>query len=148
VEERETVRSPSNETNPKSIPAFNPEDCDRLLIEAMEKGEVETTVALYEPNAVLLTESGDLLKVDGIRKHNEEFISLKTKTTIEEIKTVISGDGSLATCRMKCTSVYLDPKTGKQVRLLTNSLEVLRKQSDGTWRFVIDDPFGGTRAFK
>jgi len=131
----------------KFIPAYKPEDCDRLLIDAMEKGDIETTVALYEPDAVLLTESGDLMKGwDAIRKHNEEFISLRTKTAIDEIKTTISGDGSLATTRMKCTSVYVDPKSGNQVRFLTNTLEVVRKQPDGTWRFVIDDPFGGTRA--
>jgi ketosteroid isomerase-like protein len=142
------VRPSSKETNMKFIAAYKAEDCDRLLMEAMEKGDVETTVALYEPDAVLFTEFGDLMKGDAIRKHNEEFISLKTKTTIDEIKTVISGDGSLATTRMKCTTVYRDPKTGNRVRLLTNTLEVLRKQPDGTWRFVIDDPFGGTRAKK
>jgi uncharacterized protein (TIGR02246 family) len=142
------IHPSGNETNAKFIPAYKPEDCDRLLIEAMEKGDVETTVALYEPDAVLLTESGDIMKGDAIRKHNEEFISLKTKTTIDEVKTVISGDGSLATTRMKCTTVYSDPKTGNQVSLFTNTVEVLRKQPDGTWRFVIDDPFGGTRANK
>ncbi len=141
------VHPSSGEANAKSIPAYKPEDCDRLLMEAMERGDIETTVALYEPDAVLLTEADDLMKGrDAIRRHNEEFISLKTKTTIHEIKTVISGDGSLATTRMKCTSVFLDPKSGNQVRLLTNTLEVVRKQPDGTWRFVIDDPFGGTRA--
>ena len=115
-------------------------------MEAMEKGDIETTVALYEPNAVLLTESGDLMiGRDAIRRHNEEFISLNTKTSIDEIKTILSGDGSIATTRMKCASVFIDPKSGNQVRLLTNTLEVVRKQPDRTWRFVIDDPFGGTR---
>ena len=139
----------SGESNEKFIPAYKPEDCDRLLMEAMEKGDIETTVALYEPDAVLFTESGELMKGrDAIRRHNEEFISLKTKTTIDQIKTTISGDGSIATTRMKCTSVYIDPKSRNQVRLLTNTLEVVRRQRDGTWRFVIDDPFGGIRANK
>ena len=142
------ARRSSSEFAVKFIPAYNPEDCDRILIDAMEKGDIETSVALYEPDAVLLTESGDLMKVDAIRKHNEEFISMKTKTTIDDIRTVISGDGSLATTRMKCTTVYRDPKSGNQIRLLTNTVEVLRKQPDGTWRFVIDDPFGGTRINK
>ena len=142
-------RPSSMEPNAKFIPAYKPEDCDRLLMEAMEKGDLETTVALYEPDAVLFTESGDLMKGrDAIRRHNEEFISLKTTTTIDAIITTLSGDGSIATTRMKCTSVFLDPKSGNQVRLLTNTLEVVRKQPDGTWRFVIDDPFGGIRANK
>ena len=130
----------------KFIPAYKPEDCDRLLMQAMEKGDIETTVALYEPDAVLFTKSGDLVELDEIRKHNEEFIALKTKTRIDKIDTAISGDGTLATTRMSCTTVYQDPKTGKETRLSTNTLEVVRKQPDGTWRFVIDDPYGGNRA--
>ena len=129
----------------KFIPAYKPEDCDRLLIQAMESGDLETTVGLYEPEAVLFTESGDLVKIDEIQKHNQEFIALKTKTNIEKIEAVMSGDGTLATTRMKCATVYKDPKTGKEVTMHTNSLEVVRKQPDGTWRFVIDDPFGGNR---
>jgi len=130
----------------KFIPAYKPEDCDRLLMQAMEKGDIETTVALYEPDAVLFTKSGDLVELDEIRKHNEEFIALKTKTRIDKIDTAISGDGTLATTRMSCTTVYQDPKTGKEARLSANTLEVVRKQPDGTWRFVIDDPYGGNRA--
>ena len=129
----------------KFIPAYKPEDCDRLLMQAMENEDLETTVGLYESEAVLFTESGNLVKLDEIRKHNQEFIALKTKTKIEKIDTAMSGDGTLATTRMKCTTVYKDPKSGKEVTLQTNSLEVVRKQPDGTWRFVIDDPFGGNR---
>ena len=112
----------------------------------MENGDVGISVALYEPDAVLFTKSGDLLKAEEIRRHNEEFIALKTRTSIYKIETAISGDGTLATTRMKCTSVYFDPKSGRELRLQTNTLEVVRKQPDGTWRFVIDDPYGGSRA--
>jgi len=111
----------------------------------MERGDIETTVALYEPNAVLFTKSGDLLKGEEIRRHNEEFIALKTKTSIYKIETAMEGDCTLATTRMKCTSAYLDPKSGRELLLQTNTLEVVRKQPDGTWRFVINDPFGGSR---
>ena len=143
----EMVRRLTNDAHAKPIPAYEPDDCDRLLMEAMEKGDIEATVALYEPEAVLLTESGGLLQGrDMIRRHNEEFISLRAKTTIEEIKTIISGDGSIATTRMKCTSVFRDPKSGHLVRQVTRTMEVVRKQSDGTWRFVIDDPFEGIRS--
>ena len=131
----------------KSISANKPEDCDRLIVEAIEKGDIETSVALYEPDAVLFTEPDKLIKgLDAIRKQNEKSIAMKSKFTIHEIKTVTSGDGTIATTRMKITSVDMDPKSGKEVRNLINTLEVVRKQPDGTWRFVIDDPFGGNRA--
>ena len=131
----------------KSIPAYKPEDCDRLIVEAVEKGDIETSVALYEPDAVLFTEPDHLIKGhDAIRKQNEKGIAMKTKFTIHDIKTVMTGDGTVATTRMKITSIDVDPKTGKEVRNLINTLEVVRKQPDGTWRSIIDDPFGGNRA--
>jgi len=101
----------------KFIPAHNPEDCDRLLMQAMEKGDIETTVELYEPGAVLFTKSGELLKGEEIRNHNEEFIAMKTKTTIYKIETAKSGDGTLATTRMKCVTTYPDPKSGRELRI-------------------------------
>jgi ketosteroid isomerase-like protein len=129
------------------IPAYEPEDCDRLLLEALEKGDSETATGLYEPGAVLFTESGGLIKGrDEIRKQNEVEISLEPKFTIDEIRTTVGGDGTLATTRMRCTSVRRDPRSGNRASQLVNTLEVVRRQLDGTWRFVIDDPFGGSRA--
>jgi ketosteroid isomerase-like protein len=131
----------------RSVPAIKPEDCDRLIVDAIEKGDIETSVALYEPEAVLFTEPNQLIKGhDAIRKQNEKGIAAKTKFTIHDIKTTMSGDCTLAITRMKITTVDVNPKTGKEVRNLVNTEEVVRKQPDGTWRFVIDDPFGGNRA--
>ena len=50
-------------------------------------------------------------------------------------------DGSVAVTRTKgrFTSPDLD---GKPVTTRFHSIEVVRKQPDGTWRFVIDDPTG------
>lgn len=31
---------------------------------------------------------------------------------------------------------------GEPVRLTANNADVLRRQADGTWRFVIDNPWG------
>jgi hypothetical protein len=36
------------------MPARKPEECDLQLIEAMQKGDVEAAVALYEPNATFV----------------------------------------------------------------------------------------------
>lgn len=131
----------------KSVPAYKPEDCDRLIVDAVQKGDIETSVALYEPEAVLFTEPEVSVKGhDAIRKQNEKGIAMKTKFIIHDIKTTMSGDGTIAITRMKITSIDVDPKTGKEVRNLINTEEVVRKQPDGTWRFIIDDPYGGNRA--
>jgi hypothetical protein len=34
-------------------------------------------------------------------------------------------------------------RTGRPLELAGNAVEVVRRQADGTWSFVIDDPYGG-----
>jgi ketosteroid isomerase-like protein len=42
--------------------AQEPEDLDRLFLERARAGDVEGVVALYEPDAVLVTPKGDLVR--------------------------------------------------------------------------------------
>jgi ketosteroid isomerase-like protein len=126
--------------------ARQPEDCNRLLLAALEAGDIETSVLLYEPTAVLFKKSGETMTGhDAIRDNNAALIALKPTFLIEEIVTTLNGDQSIATTRMKA-SLKGTKADGAPVSGTINSLEVLRKQQDGTWRYVIDDPFGSMRA--
>ena len=40
------------------MPAHKPEECDTLLVEALHRGDLEAAVALYEPNASFVQDSG------------------------------------------------------------------------------------------
>jgi len=40
--------------------ARNPAECGTLFIEATNRGDLEAAVALYEPNASLVLESGEV----------------------------------------------------------------------------------------
>jgi len=125
--------------------ARTPEDCDRLLLAALEAGDLETSVALYEPGAVLFRKSGAMMTgLDAIRENNAFLIELKPKFTIEFVKTAVSVDGTLATNRMKA-NLEGTGKDGQPIKSTIHTLEVVRKQPDGSWLFVIDDPYGSMR---
>jgi ketosteroid isomerase-like protein len=68
------------------------------------------------------------------------FIAIKPKFTVKA-RSVLSGDGSLALTGLKWSATGTDPE-GKPVTMSGNSTEVVRRQSDGTWLFVIDNPRG------
>lgn len=126
--------------------AHHPEDCNRILLGALESGDIETSVELYEPSAVLFKKSGQTLTGhEEIRKNNVFLIALKPTFTIEFIKTTFSSDGNLATNRMKAAMSGTNAE-GKKIEGLIHTLEVLRKQADGSWRYVIDDPYGSMRS--
>lgn len=126
--------------------ALQPDDCSRILVAALESGDIETSVALYEPTAVLFKKSGETMTgLDAIRQNNAAVIALKPKFAIEFIKFTISGDGTLATNRMKAELAFTKAD-GQRVSAGVDTLEVLRKQADGSWRYIIDDPYGSMRA--
>ena len=78
------------------MPARTPEECDILLIEAMNKGDLDTAVALYEPNASFVLDSGQVITGRAaIREAAQSYLALKPKFTIE-VKALQSGDGNLA----------------------------------------------------
>lgn len=135
-----------NTKNDLSVSARQPDDLSRILVQALETGDIETSVALYEPSAVLFSKSGRTMTgLDEIRKNNAALIALKPKFNIVFIKFTLSGDGSLATNRMKATLSWQDAE-GKPVEASVDTLEVARKQEDGSWRYIIDDPYGSMRA--
>lgn len=126
--------------------AAAPEDCDRILLAALQSGDIETSVSLYEPDAALFSKSGEvMIGHEAIRANNAALIALKPTFHIERIVTTMNGDGSIATTRMKARLEGTRPD-GRLVRSAMHTLEVLRRQDDGSWRYVIDDPFGSMRA--
>ena len=123
------------------MPARKPEECDTLLVEAVNRGDLEAAVALYEPNASFVLESGQVVTGKAaIREAMQGFLALKPKFTIE-VKAVQSGDGGLALTRGKWSLSGTGPD-GKPTAMSGNSTEVVRRQTDGTWLFVIDNPRG------
>jgi len=123
------------------MPARKPEECDTLLVEAVNRGDLEAAVALYEPNASFVLESGQVVTGKAaVREVMQGFLALKPKFTIE-VKATSSGDGGLALTRGKWSLSGTGPD-GKPVTMSGNSTEVVRRQPDGTWLFVIDNPRG------
>lgn len=123
------------------MPARSPEECDSLLLEALTRGDLETAVALYEPNASFVQESGEVaVGRAAIREILRAYVAIKPKFTVKS-RSVQSEDGSLALTGLKWSAAGTDPE-GKPIALSGNSTEVVRRQSDGTWLFAIDNPHG------
>lgn len=142
----ETLMTQNNTNDASAQVAWQPEDCNRLLLAALESGDIDTSVALYEPGAALFSRSSKaMIGQEAIRANNAGLIALKPRFHIERIVTTFNGDGTIATTRMKAR-LEGTRTDGRSVTTELHSLEVLRRQSDGSWRYVIDDPFGSMRA--
>ena len=106
----------------------------------MKSGDIDTIVALYEPDAVFIRPDGK--RASGhkeIRQFLEEEAARKTRYAIQDIVTVLSGDGSIAITRMRVSMNWIG-RDGKAKSVQTRTTELLRKQSDGTCVFVMIVP--------
>ena len=115
------------------MPAQNPEDLGRLFSEAMRAGDLDAVLALYEPGAAMPNQQGDVRTgTDALRQDMAPLADMKADMTIETVKTLVAGDIALSHSRWSMTKPA--PMSGRAV-------EVARRQPDGTWLYVIDDPF-------
>jgi ketosteroid isomerase-like protein len=113
--------------NAEPEPAAEPEDLGRYFIERANAGDVEGLVALYEPGAVLAFPAGRLTAGhDEIRKVYAELLADEPSFSSPGQQAAIrNGDLALTSTRL--------PGGGATV-------EIARRQPDGSWRWVIDQP--------
>ena len=122
--------------------ARTPEDVDRLFAEALNAGNLDALVALYEPEASLSPAPGK--QVSGhaaIREALGQFVAAKPR--MELSARVVAQSGALALCTARWKLV-MTGQDGKPQEVAGQSLEVVRRQPDGRWLFAIDEPFGTT----
>jgi len=120
--------------------ARTPEDVDRLFVEALNTGKLDALVALYEPNATLMPQPGKLVTgTAAIREALAQLLAGKPKMTLNPKLIAQSGDIAVLTAKWDLVMTGAD---GKPTQMSGRSAEVVRRQSDGRWLFVIDLPFG------
>jgi uncharacterized protein (TIGR02246 family) len=123
------------------VPARIPEELDRLFVEKMNAGDLEAVVALYEPDATLVPQPGQTVTgTAAIRDAIRGFIAMKPRFTVTAKPTVRAGD--LALTGLAWTLHATGPD-GQPVEMKGHSAEIVRRQPDGTWKFVVDNPFVG-----
>lgn len=124
------------------MPAYKPQDCDLLLYELVDKGDFEAALDLYEPDAVfVVSQSETVTGRDAIGQVLRKMSAMGATGKIEAVTSVLSADGSVAFTRTKGTSTRPGPD-GTAITSHFHSVEVVRRQPDGTWRILIDDPGG------
>ena len=124
------------------MPAYKPEECDLMLYEVMEAGDLDSALDLYEPEAIFIVSPGKVVTGRAaIREILQGMASAQATGKLDSVTSVTSADGSLAFTRTKGSSTIPGPD-GNLITTYFHSVEVVRKQPDGTWRIVIDDPSG------
>jgi uncharacterized protein (TIGR02246 family) len=118
---------------------MTPEEVLHSVVEGTNAGDLDSLMTLYEPLACFASQPGQLAKSsDGIRESLRSFIDMNGKLDLKVKKVLKASDLALVTTKWSFSGTGSD---GKHVDITAKSADVLRQQSDGTWRFVIDNPW-------
>jgi uncharacterized protein (TIGR02246 family) len=117
-----------------------PEQVLATIVEGINAGDLDALMSLYEDGAAFATEPGSLAHgASGIRGALAGFVSMRGTLDLEVTRVLEVDDLALVTGVWSFDGTGPD---GEPVRLTASNADVLRRQADGTWRFVIDNPWG------
>jgi ketosteroid isomerase-like protein len=120
--------------------ATSPEYAVELLDRAFAQGDLGAVLSFYEEAAVVITEPGNAAR--GPEELTSFFVrAMQSGASAKQLKTqVIEADG-VALFLSRWTLHVKDAPAGVAARTFT-ATTVFRKQPDGGWKILIDNPFG------
>lgn len=119
--------------------AKSPESVIDDFVAAVNAGDIERVMAEYEQGARLAFPGRPCIGHDAIRGELQNLLA--QRPTMQGRTVSVSQVGDLALLQSEWSFTGTDSK-GDRVELSGESSELVRRQPDGTWRYVIDLPMG------
>jgi len=122
------------------MPRETPQQLLQAVVDGINTGNLEDLMSLYEPEAAFAAQPGSLAHgVDGVRQSITAFLSMKGKLDLKVTRVLEAGGLAFVAGAWSFAGTGPD---GAPVTLTGRNGDVLRRQADGSWRFVIDNPWG------
>ena len=120
------------------MPARSREEICRLFQHAMAEGDIESVLSVYDPEAVFLNQSGEVTKGrHGLRQELASLAALKARFDFTIKQVIQTGDIAL---------MHTEWRVSGPQPMTVYAIEVARRQPDGTWCWLIGDPYTVGRA--
>ena len=117
------------------MPVERPELINAAFADGYNARDVDALLALYEPTAAVVNRDGSLATgLDAVREHLAALVGLGGGMTSTNRYAVVHGDLALV-----AADWVIDLEDGREA-IRGSTSEVLRRQPDGGWRYVIDHP--------
>ena len=119
--------------------AISPEDLHKLFVQMLNSGYIDALADLYAVDGFLMARGAPARGIGAIRQMLAEYVAMKPTIQLATRRVVQVGDTALLLADWQFHGTTRD---GGHVSTSGTSIEVARRQPDGSWRYVIDLPFG------
>jgi ketosteroid isomerase-like protein len=117
-----------------------PEEVLRSVTECINSGNLDSLMMFYESDACFASQPDQFSKGrENIRHSLQGFIDMQGKLESKIKRVFQTSNLALVISEWSFNGTGLD---GNPVNLASTATDVLRQQPDGTWRVIIDNPWG------
>ena len=114
-----------------------PEQIHQAVESLFNAKDLEGLTALYEKDARMVTPDGSVAEgIDAIREQWQGFLAMDAQMTVRTRYAVLVDDVALLRNDWEVKSPDME--------LASSASEVVRRQADGTWKYIVDHPFGSS----
>lgn len=105
--------------------------------------DISSLISMYELDACFVSQEGEVVKgIENVRQRLQSLINMNGKIESKVIGVVQTNDIALVNTKWSFNGTGPD---GKAVTITGKATDVLRQQSDPTWRILIDNPWGANK---
>lgn len=116
------------------MPARHPSELHGLFTAAINAADLDALVSLYETDSVVVHLDGSELSGEpALRAMFTELLGAIKHIEGTTRKLLVAGDVALSSADWRANA-------GTDQELSGTTAEICRRQPDGTWQFVVDDP--------
>ncbi|GAA0732662.1 hypothetical protein GCM10009430_46020 [Aquimarina litoralis] len=110
------------------------------MVTAFESKDIDGVLSTYEEDAIVMFEPGNpITGHNALRQAFTEFVSFNPNYTFSSHEVYISGDIATHIAPWKMVGTLPD---GNKIEQNGLSVAILRKQSNGNWLMIQDNPHG------
>jgi ketosteroid isomerase-like protein len=114
-----------------------PQEIHQAVQDAFNAKDVDGLVALYESDARMVGPDGSVVVgTDAIREQWQFALAMNAPMQLRTRFCIEAGDLALLRNDWRLDSLDVD--------MASSTTEVVRRQPDGSWRYIIDHPFGAS----